>query len=161
MPQHGQKHLTSLPQFAQQLPQEVAGLHQHEGAEEAASVPQQHFIQDKGSLITLDHSQCYDRMDVHASYQFLPTFNGRQLWCRKCSKSGRRGDFSNLLAMCAPHCFKALESRRDARLLLWPWPVGWAQVLQRLTTWCKPKVDILRSRLPERKLVFTWMIGAG
>ena len=58
-------------QFAQQLPQEVAGLHQHEGAEEAASVPQQHLSQDKGTLITLDHSQCYDRMDVHASTMFL------------------------------------------------------------------------------------------
>ena len=58
-------------QFAQQLPQEVAGLHQHEGAEEAASVLQQHLVQEKGTLISLDYSQCYDRMDVQASTMFL------------------------------------------------------------------------------------------
>ena len=58
-------------QFAQRLPQEVAGLHQHEGAEEAASVLQQHLCLEKGTLITLDYSQCYDRMDVLASTLFL------------------------------------------------------------------------------------------
>ena len=50
--------------FAQSLPEEIAGVYQHEGSEEAATVLQQKLALKQGVLVSLDYSQCYDRMNI-------------------------------------------------------------------------------------------------
>eukprot|EP00438_Fugacium_kawagutii_P024002 Skav207430 [mRNA] locus=scaffold1798:50686:54459:+ [translate_table: standard] len=58
-------------QFAQALPPEIAGVAQHEGCEEAACFLQQQFNVRRGILMSLDFSQCYDRMQIPLVTNFL------------------------------------------------------------------------------------------
>ena len=77
--------------FAQSLPEEIAGVYQHEGSEEAATVLQQKLALKQGVLVSLDYSQCYDRMNIHATFDFLESIRWpqpliqqlRQVWQTK------------------------------------------------------------------------------
>ena len=64
-------HSPKMMQFAAQLPPEVAGVISHDGAEDAAAQLQDHFTIRGGVLISLDYSQCYDRMHTDTTAIFL------------------------------------------------------------------------------------------
>ena len=53
-----------MQQFAAHLPEEIAGVRGHAGCEEATTFLQHQFTTRKGVIITLDYSQCYDRLQV-------------------------------------------------------------------------------------------------
>ena len=77
--------------FAQSLPEEIVGVYQHEGSEEAATALQQKLALKQGVLVSLDYSQCYDRMNIHATFDFLESIRWpqpliqqlRQVWQTK------------------------------------------------------------------------------
>ena len=58
-------------EFASLLPKEIVGVHGHAGCEEATTYLQQQFTARKGVIVTLDYSQCYDRLQVDVATQFL------------------------------------------------------------------------------------------
>ena len=66
-------------------------MYQHEGSEEAATTLQQHWSIHQGVMISLDYSQCYDRMNVQATLDFLQRIHWpqallnqmRQVWTTK------------------------------------------------------------------------------
>lgn len=58
-------------QFAQALPAQIAGVAQHEGCEQAACFLQQQLNVRQGILMSLDFSQCYDRMQIPLMTNFL------------------------------------------------------------------------------------------
>ena len=62
---------TAMKQFAAHLPEEIAGVRGHAGCEEATTFLQHQFTTRKGVIITLDYSQCYDRLQVAVATLFL------------------------------------------------------------------------------------------
>ena len=61
----------AMQQFAAHLPEEIAGVRGHAGCEEATTFLQHQFTTRKGVIITLDYSQCYDRLQVAVATLFL------------------------------------------------------------------------------------------
>eukprot|EP00438_Fugacium_kawagutii_P009490 Skav200300 [mRNA] locus=scaffold4329:63051:67384:+ [translate_table: standard] len=57
--------------FAEALPAEIAGVYNHDGSEAAASFLQQQLVITKGVCVSLDYSQCYDRLRIPLTTQFL------------------------------------------------------------------------------------------
>ena len=60
-----------MQQFSAHLPEEIAGVRGHAGCEEATTFLQHQFTTRKGVIITLDYSQCYDRLQVAVATLFL------------------------------------------------------------------------------------------
>lgn len=57
--------------MADLLPEEIAGVHNHDGCEAAATYLQQQLITTSGVCVSLDYSQCYDRLRIPLVTQFL------------------------------------------------------------------------------------------
>ena len=57
--------------FAASLPDVISGVHNHEGGEEAASKLQQELVMSKGTCVSLDYSQCYDRLRISLTTSYL------------------------------------------------------------------------------------------
>ena len=53
---------------------EVCGLADRAGCEETGAMLQDHMVQSKGVLVTLDYSQCFDRLDPRATALLLHQF---------------------------------------------------------------------------------------
>ena len=57
--------------FAASFPGVISGVYNHEGCEEAASWLQQELVTSKGTCVSLDDSQCYDRLRISLTTSYL------------------------------------------------------------------------------------------
>lgn len=87
---------TQFQAFASNLPPEIAGVSGHDASEAAAAFLQQQLVTQKGVLISLDYSQCYDRMQVPLVLEFLRRIQwGRSLFLFKWQLFGKQNDSLN------------------------------------------------------------------
>ena len=152
----------AFQQFAERLPKEIAGVYQHEGSEEAATVLQQKLAINKWVLVSLDYSQCYDRVDIDATLGFLDRTKWPKPLLQQIEQVWKTKRFLEYKGHVHPEkCSPAPGYLKVAPLRPLPLPLGWLAAPMPSTSSCRWKANTLKHKLSLPPPEFTWTTDHG